>query len=249
MHIACMYLHTGLLAITTGWVSNSSFDNKGYHSPREVYLSFPRGLRGKKQSRNSDCAGSRIPGYRTRFTCMVNDCAHQTSWIWWIAVFNGCIRRQLINSPGCTDCSNMSGLCHLTNYIRMGKWVWMKGTYTQALDLLCLLSTCTGRTRPDNKLSTLRMQKKSDTRENLQFTNYWNGKMLPGVERGTEAVPSNVVGPAIALLLALNSDIPLFSCLFIVQHIIMFSEHLLCPMHYSLYRGHSSKCCWGLTFC
>lgn len=75
MHIVCMYLHTRLLAMTTGRASNASFDDKGCHSPGEVYPSFPRGLRGKEQSRNSECAGSRISG------CVPGSLLYHGEWL------------------------------------------------------------------------------------------------------------------------------------------------------------------------
>lgn len=189
MHIVCMYLHTGLLAITTGRVSNSSFDNKGCHSPGEVYSSFLCMNWGAKS--NSEILTVQDPASQATvpvplvWRMAVHVGLHEFGGLLFRGsqeLFNGCIRRQLINSPGCPDCGSMSGLCHLTNYLRTGKWAWMRDTYTQALDLLCPLSTCTGRTRPGNRSSTIRMWTKEiqERTPNLQITGvgrcYWGGE-------------------------------------------------------------------------
>lgn len=134
MYISHMYPHARILAITIGHASNSSSDNKGRHPAlKKFILPF---LRTKRDSRNFECVGSRIPGYGTSPSvwrmpvCVGPNESGTLLFTGSQELFNGCRRRQLINSPGFPDCDHMSGLCHLTNYIRMGKLAQMRNRGT-----------------------------------------------------------------------------------------------------------------------
>ena len=182
--------HSGQLAFTVGQVCNSSFDHQG--------LPFPCcGLSVREWLQ--ECEMCRVPHPRRLYRWTVHIGFNEFgSSVWWMTVhirfnefgrllftgnqelFNSCSRQQLIKSPGSADCGSMSGLCHLTNYIRIGKLASMKNRYTQTRDLSFLEVSAWRELWIGNRPATLGIWRKMAGGGNPQFINYWSEATLPG---------------------------------------------------------------------
>lgn len=217
-------------------VSNSSFENKGCQSLGEVYLSFPRGLRGKEQSRNSEYAGSRIPGYCTRFACMamaVHVGIHESGGL----LFRD--GQELFNDIQQDAADKQPWLPRLRQYVRAlppyklhknGQISMDEGYEHTGPGSFLFIKHLHWKNQTRQQVINSWNVDEGNTRENPHFTNYWSREMLLGWGEG-QTLQSVVwwVLPQ-PLLLALDSAIPLYRCPFIVQHAVLFSECLLCPM-------------------